>query len=56
MELTAIGKRKQIVNGDYFSAQSGYISEIIDMPVHFNLNLNAEYRYSKILSFWTRIK
>jgi hypothetical protein len=55
MELKIIGKRKQIVNGDNFSAQSGFASEIIDMPVHFNLNLNAEYRYSKILSFWTRI-
>ena len=34
---------------------AGYTSETIEMPVHFNLNLNAEYRYSKILSFWTRI-
>ena len=55
MDLMVIGKRKQIVNGDSFSARSGFTSEIIDMPVHFNLNLNAEYRYSKILSFWTRI-
>jgi len=55
MELKAIGKRKQIVNGDYLSGQSGYSPVTIDMPVHFNLNLNAEYRYSKILSFWTRI-
>ena len=55
MELKVIGKRKQIVNGDSFSARSGFVSEVIDMPVHFNLNLNAEYRYSKILSFWTRL-
>ena len=41
--------------GIIFSEQSGFVSEIIDMPVHFNLNLNAEYRYSKILSFWTRL-
>jgi hypothetical protein len=55
MELTAIGKRKQIVNGDLRSIESGYTPIIIGMPVHVNLNLNAEYRYSKILSFWTRI-
>lgn len=24
-------------------------------PAHFNLNLSAEYRYTKILSFWVRI-
>jgi outer membrane receptor protein involved in Fe transport len=25
------------------------------LPVHVNLNLNAEYRYSKILSFWIKL-
>lgn len=55
LELNATGKRKQIVNGDLRSITAGYIPLTIDMPVHFNLNLNAEYRYSKILSFWTRI-
>jgi len=25
------------------------------MPAHLNLNLSAEYRYSKILSFWTKL-
>ena len=55
MELSAIGKRKEMVNGDIRSASAGYISSTVDMPVHFNLNLNAEYRYSRILSFWTTI-
>jgi len=55
MALTAIGKRMEIVNGDQRSIKAGYKSVTIPMPVHFNLNLNAEYRYSKILSFWTRI-
>jgi hypothetical protein len=54
MELTAIGKRKLVVNGDLLSAKALYPKEIVDMSAHFNLSLNAEYRYSKILSFWTK--
>jgi hypothetical protein len=54
MDFTAIGKRKNVVNGDYASAQAGYLPTVFDMPSHFNMNLSAEYRYSKILSFWTR--
>ena len=27
---------------------------VFDMPVHLNLNLSAEYRYSKILSLWAK--
>lgn len=54
IEFTAMGKRKEIVNGDFLSLQAGYASAIIGMPVHFNINLSAEYRYSKILSFWAR--
>lgn len=55
IELTAIGKRRQIINGDRVSIKAGYESTTEEMPAHFNLNLNAEYRYSKILSFWTRL-
>jgi hypothetical protein len=55
MELTAVGKRWQIVNGDNLSLKAGYKSVPIERLVHFNLNLTAEYRYSKILSFWTRL-
>jgi hypothetical protein len=55
LEFTAIGKRKQVINGDVLSSRAGYVSSTIDMPAHFNLNLSAEYRYSRILSFWTTI-
>lgn len=41
VELNAIGERK--------------MSGLTTMPVHVNMNLLAEYRYSRILSFWTRI-
>ena len=54
VELTALGKRKNIVNGDYFSRNAGYTTKEIEMPWHFNMNISAEYRYSKILSFWTK--
>jgi hypothetical protein len=54
MEFTTIGKRRQIVSGDILSMKAGYTPVVIEMPVHFNMNLNAEYRYSKILSFWAR--
>ena len=46
MELTAEGRRRLLVTGDpslWFETYS-----------FFNMNLTAEYRYSKILSFWTK--
>jgi len=55
MELTALGKRMQVINGDTYSGIAGHPSSTIEMPSHFNLNISAEYRYSKILSFWTKV-
>jgi hypothetical protein len=46
MELTAEGKRRLLV--------TGYPSLWFETYSFFNLNLTAEYRYSKILSFWTK--
>jgi hypothetical protein len=61
-EITGQGVRREIVNGDLSTPPPDQtvpanVSQkvIIEMPVHFNLNLNAEYRYSKILSFWTKL-
>lgn len=54
IDLTAIGSRKNVVNGDIYNNSKGYVRKEFDMPAHFNINLTAEYRYSKILSFWTR--
>jgi hypothetical protein len=54
-ELTGIGKRKLNVKIFNIMSSSTPTTHIIfDMPVHFNLNLSAEYRYSKILSFWAK--
>jgi hypothetical protein len=54
IDLTATGKRWQIVNGDDLSQKAGYLPVTVEMPAHFNLNFTAEYRYSRILSFWAK--
>lgn len=53
--LTALGKRKNVINGVNFSRTAGYDPEEVEMPWHINMNISAEYRYSKILSFWTKL-
>jgi hypothetical protein len=59
MELSLQGKRKMIVNGQNLSLlpapPAAQLPAQFDMPAHFNLNLSAEYRYSKILSFWGKL-
>lgn len=51
MDISVQGKRKMIVNG-----QSQLFAPVeYGFPAFFNLNLSAEYRYTKILSFWTKI-
>ncbi len=46
MELSAQGKRNLLVTSEP--------SLIFEAPAYLNLNLSAEYRYSKILSIWTK--
>jgi hypothetical protein len=54
MEIDAVGKR-------YWALKPGMdkLLQAVEIEggslAHFNLNLNAEYRYSKILSFWVRV-
>jgi len=61
IDLTALGKCQMLVNGDRWGALVTPLMPVnelvysVEQPVHFNLNLSAEYRYSKILSFWTKI-
>ena len=57
MEIIVQGKRRLIVNGDLSNLSFApllYPPVLSEMPAHFNLNLTAEYRYSKILSFWAK--
>lgn len=53
LELAGTGKRKQYVT--YFDLVRPPDTDVFEKPVNVNLNLSAEYRYSKILSFWTRL-
>jgi hypothetical protein len=59
IEVSAQGKRRLIVNGEQqFVINNGILVNSpmqYAMPAYFNVNLNAEYRYSKILSFWTKL-
>jgi hypothetical protein len=51
-DLTLVGKRP-------LAATSSVIFEpnipLADSPAHVNLNIGAEYRYTKILSFWVKL-
>lgn len=62
IEISAQGKRHEITNGDFVPPAPGpsvpaYVDPrvIMVLPAHINLNLSAEYRYSKILSFWMKL-
>ncbi len=54
VEFVALGSRKQIVTRDLSWPVITVPPTVFERPAHFNLNLLAEYRYSKILSFWVR--
>ena len=62
IEISAQGKRHLVVNGDMpVPVPTQTVQVVVDprlkfeMPAHVNLNLSAEYRYSKILSFWAKL-
>ncbi len=62
IELTAQGIRHELVNGNLPlttpdpSVPANLDPRVItEMPAHVNLNISAEYRYSKILSFWMKL-
>jgi hypothetical protein len=49
IDITAFGKRKLVTTVEDVLIPSK------DQPMHVNINLNAEYKYTKILSFWLKI-
>lgn len=53
--ITGIGKRSVVINGDNLSELAGFPTTIKALSAHVNLNITAEYRYSKILSFWLKV-
>jgi hypothetical protein len=52
--MNGIGKRSSVINGDNLSVQSGFPKSVVELNSNFSLSLSAEYRYSKILSFWAK--
>jgi hypothetical protein len=54
-EFTGIGSRKEIVTRDLTTPVPLIPSTIYTVPAHVNLNLSAEYRYTRILSFWVKL-
>ena len=53
-EITAIGKRKLAISESPTGWMTLNTTEI-EEPLHINLGISAEYRYTKILSFWFKI-
>jgi len=52
--LNAVGARKALVTTEDISSIE-FTSKTINLPSYININLNAEYRYTKILSFWLKL-
>ena len=53
IEITALGKRRFIsTRNDLYLPSTSYV---FISPVHVNANLSAEYRYTRILSFWVKV-
>ncbi len=53
IQVTALGEREHMLTR-FTLNPAETIPFYINEPWHLNLNLSAEYRYSKILSFWTK--
>ena len=53
IDATALGKRRLLASR--INELPPATNLIFTTPVHVNINLSAEYRYSKILSFWFRL-
>ncbi len=53
LNVTALGKRNLLVTD--INPVSVLPQKIFEEPVHVNMNLNLEYRYTKILSFWLKL-
>jgi hypothetical protein len=53
LDITALGKRKVAATMVDLLGTTQLLGN--EYPFHLNLNLSAEYRYSKILSFWLKV-
>jgi hypothetical protein len=57
VDFQALGNRNLAVTTEEvnMSGVSIFTNKAISMPAYFNINLSAEYRYTKILSFWVKL-
>ena len=53
INLDGTGKRSLLVTSADVGV-TGNTYQQLEMPEHFNVNISAEYRYTKILSFWLK--
>jgi len=53
--INATGKRKAHITPMSLMGPPPAPRDDIELPMHINLNVSAEYRYTKILSFWLRM-
>lgn len=53
IDVTALGERRLV--SSRINLLPPATNVIFTMPVHVNFNLSAEYRYTKILSFWFKL-
>lgn len=54
LDLNTLGTRKLLVTTEDTQVVYSKYYETVDMPVCLNINLSAEYRYTRILSFWMK--
>ncbi len=52
--INTLGSRKLLVTKETLHPASNG-SYIVDLPAALSFNLSAEYRYTKILSFWVKL-
>jgi hypothetical protein len=53
--LNAIGKRTAFITPMTLLGPPPSPVDDVELPMYINMNLSAEYRYTKILSFWVRM-
>ncbi len=54
-EFVGTGSRKHLATRDIRLPEPLFEIMTLNQPAHLNLNLSAEYRYTKILSFWVKL-
>ena len=53
LDIKAVGRRYLLTRR--FDAMYGLSTITFEEPVHVNINLGVEYRYTRILSFWLKL-